>query len=244
MITGEFQTIFDMDFTTHGTQTFATDGNYTIGGYPFIKQNSSYDRLATTLDSNGLTFAPSQSSDWNTVANTRSLPFLCVKLKDMSSRFNLARMIRVWFHNPNNTAAAGYECTVVAIGNSSNNFSFIHKRGYGISGVGMSPTINTLGNTYNDYPTALNTTNDVIIMDIPCVFEPRYATYFGGMTNGNWPDVKNVTLCSWYDRGGDLSVANITALTLADFSVCLGSQRAGSGNLYTSVFKRLRVDIY
>lgn len=237
-----YRTVFDMDFTTQGTQTFATDGGYTIGGYPFTKQNSSYDRLAPTLDSNGLTFAPVYGADWNLGSNQRNLSLLGVKLKDVTDGSFLSKKIRVWFYNPNNTATAGYEDAVVTIGSNSSSYEFIHKRGYGLSGVGLSSAHNTSG-SYVDYVTALNSTNDVVMMDIKNIFSVKYATYFGGMTNGNWPDIKSMIIQSWYDKGLTISVPQSQSLTVASTSVCLSSQRSVSGNLYTTSFKRLRIDI-
>jgi len=71
-------TVMDLDLTTSGTQSINADGNYTIGGFSFKKENSAQDRIAMALTaSTGLVIQPTTSAYTNA---SRTAPLLWVAL--------------------------------------------------------------------------------------------------------------------------------------------------------------------
>lgn len=81
-----WQSIFDTNLTTSGSQTLNADGNYTIGGVVWTKFNSASDATAMALTSGvGLVIQPVAASEWYNA--TRTMPGLTATLPSLISAF-------------------------------------------------------------------------------------------------------------------------------------------------------------
>lgn len=235
-----FFTPVDIDFRREQSQTFSSDATYSMGGMIWTKQNTAHEASAAAVGSSGLVFSPSQASDWNTTG-TRQLPLMALRLRDVFN-FNLGMGVRLWVYNPGNAADANYENAVWTIGSGNANYEYLTKRGRGLSGNGVSAhmsTVNLRNNAYIDFVTALDATNDVVMMEFKNLAVPTWTTYVGGWREG-WPQMSSMRPVN-VNQG---TVIAATQLLPESIYVCLGAQRAGSGDAtYTVTYQRMRVDV-
>lgn len=118
-------TALDVNFASLSAQTLTSDGNYSLGGFTWSKQNTSHESAAMAITSSGLVITPAASSTYLSPV-TRTAPILVTSLGTDIPNFTGATPIRIWLYIQGVTGfscsgattiqeyAAGVECGVGA----------------------------------------------------------------------------------------------------------------------------------
>lgn len=233
-------TALDLDLTTQGSQTFSTNGNYTIAGLTFNKTNSANDASAPTLDSTGLTFQPGSTSDYN---GSRTMPAMFLKFADVIPNFDLSMDVRVTVYNSALNNTNNYDCSIVAVDTNSTTFGVGIKRGHGTAGVGFQSFYNKGGSNVSGFissGSAPSSSNNVIVIETPQIGNlTKYKTYDGAYpaaftSPSVWNPHKGYAVAT-----GTLSNDDVLASALG---LTLGAQRAGSGTSLVVKFARIKIE--
>lgn len=233
-------TVMDLDFTVQGSQTFSANQIYTIGGFPFTKINTANETTPSTLDSTGVTFVPVSATDYT--AATRTVPGLFLPLQKVIPSFRADMGLRIWAYNSSINNAANFDNAIMAVDTGSMAYSYVMKRGTGTTGAGSQVWIvqnSTNGTLVADLYTP-NTTNNVIVLEIPSYSGSAWRAFRGAFTGNNWPAMESLTQHNSFNTTGAI---NTTGITPQSLGVLLAAQRATSVTALTVKFARLRIDL-
>lgn len=246
---GGWTTILDLDLTTQPSQTLSPDGNYTIGGLTFKKENSTNDRVAMALtNGTGLVVQPVASSEYN--VGTRTLPLLWMAISQLSiPNLDWSTAIRVWVYISADNCSANYDNAVVGIDSDNTNYSVGALRGINgnaTAGLSYRRTFNS-GTTSAYLNQALSASNRVIVLPQLALAGIPSGNMFYGSYSG-WPATSAL---SWGTGIQDAVGAAVqpgiggeaAGNAPGNLGIVLGGMRAGSTNNSLSItFARLRVD--
>lgn len=249
-VRGDWQTVLDLDFTAQSSQSFTTDGSYTIAGISWTKFNSANEAThAQITNGTGLIWQPGSTSDYN--ASTRTFPGLYVPLSSIIPSYLLDPTTHVRFYLYTSAAnlTANFDNVVMAmdLGNSAN-YGCVAKYGFGTSGQGLQQFWNigatNLGFqsdafTVSGGPAATN----VMVMDVHRINGHTFQTGFGQYSSG-FPNVG--TSIQWLGHIQNTSAYHNFGYAnhLTNLMLTIGAQRAGSATALSVTMAHLRVDVH
>jgi hypothetical protein len=126
---GGWQTALDLDFTAETTQTLAPNGNYTIGGLTWKKENSAQEHASMVVtNGTGLVIQPGHSgglsAEYGNVPSLgggsadRSAPLLWLALSQLGiTNLDWTTGLRIWVNVSSQTLSAGGDGLVWGIDN-------------------------------------------------------------------------------------------------------------------------------
>lgn len=236
-----WQTALEIDFTAQTTQTFTSDGTYTIAGYTWTKINSANETAHTVLtNGTGIVWTPSSTGDLYTT--TRTLPALTINLSTYIPNFTLDTPIRVWLYESTSNEAQDYDSCVLAIERPSSNTNYVLKRGHAGSLV-QNATANFNGaNQGQTNSTGVYTGNGVMLIECSDGVASLKARHLVGVYNNGFPGYP--VLQSVGNLNGETGMNDVQWVgKAADWDVLIGAHRAGSGNnSYTATINRIRIE--
>jgi hypothetical protein len=169
IISSSWNTVLDLDFTTQPNQTLSPDGNYTIAGKLWTKENSASDDVAMNITNGvGLIITPNRSTGSNYVS-FRTAPLLRLPFSSFWSTADLATRIRIYVSlgDTSTDFGSGASGRYSATGIDSNNTDYliglerldngggsaafsvtVFIGGGGVSGDAVGPSISPVA-TYN-----------------------------------------------------------------------------------------------
>lgn len=262
------RTILDVDLRNASTQTFSSDGPYTISTGPgdipasssitLQKQNSAHEDVAMVLTNGvGITMSPSNPAIYG--GGTRTSPILWILLTTLFPTLDITMGLRIWAQwaddpTPNNTyqicgidtSGAGLDPST-ADPTTGGGFAAFAVRGTDASngGGGQLYTIfdvggvQTLGHSNLVVKGGLGSSNRVLQALSPAGLS-NFEQTLVGPTGSGWPTLSQLS----YGVGAVQSGAapfNIT--DAAKFGAFWGSQR-NIGSAFTTVLQRIRVDAF
>lgn len=231
---------YDVNLASLATQTFTTDGNYTIDGNTWTKFNSSAEVTHANLDgTTGLVFTPTSGSDYN--GTTRTLPGLYSNLSNFIPGYSVDWGVRIWVNVASSNEAANFDSAVCGVDTGSAVFGFVLKRGRTSTGsAGGSAFINISQSNagfQNDVYT-LSSSNNVMMIEVKPDLYPRFMAYSGAYSSG-WPAYNSLTRLHGYSANGGFDFGQLTTTPLKVF---LAAQRAGSTTSYVCKLGRLKIE--
>lgn len=243
---GGWTTILDLDFSAQATQAMATDGNYTIAGLTFSRQNAASDATAMALtNGSGLVIQPIAATDYFNA--TRTLPLVRLTLSQLGIP-NLAWStgIRIWAYVSTAVYSANYDNSLIALDGDNTNFVCASLRGYGAAAPGLTTRKIVAGATVGgqiNQPPAAN--NNVQCLVIPHIGGPEFFNIFGEYSGG-WPADSAMPYAGGITDTTGFTIQPSGTLVGPDvpgvYGIVLGAIRAGSGTALSVTFARLRVD--
>jgi hypothetical protein len=234
-----WRTVLDLDFTVQTPQTFTTNGNYTIAGKTWTKANSTGDSSAAKIDSTGMVFTPTSAAEY--AGGTRSSPIMSVKLTDLYSSIDMSTGIRIWAYISSNNQAANFDGSVHGLDNGTTGYGWAVYGGRTLSGQGLSiqSTFSGSGLGFLDSVQTLNTTNNVLMLELSNVLDMNGSYYYGSWNNG-WPAINTMKKAGLYTA---TSRAVATTTLLSDLQLFLSAKRGGSGTSLVVKFANIKVEI-
>lgn len=237
---GGWQTVLDLDFAAEASQTINTNGNWTIGGYTWVKANSVADATAMAVtNGTGLVITPVAASDYN--GGTMTLPRLSLTLAQLVGADNvLGSAFRITIYISAANALVNYDSTVWGIDSGSNVCGYLGKRGLTTSGAGLTSFLqaNSLNVGYVDRTMAIAAANNVVQLEVPSLggasFQARYGQYSAGFPAMSAMTPYNAYAVTTIDNAG---------LTGSNASLMLGGQRAGSATAFVTTIARVKVEV-
>lgn len=232
-------TVMDLDFTSLGTISLATNGTYNLGGYTWTKLNSAQDSVAAGIDSTGLAFTPTNSpnTNYSSSPSLRNLPLLTIPLTSAVPNFNLSTGIRVWVYNSVLTATQNYQISMVGVDNGTPSYNRHVKRGYSGTNIVYSAVANnSVEFVQATTAVATNSSSNVLMFELPQFNINLMNAYFGSYSSG-FPQLSSMTMLK-----PPLPTAwDPTAYTLANSVILLGGLVV-SGAPTVMKFARIKVE--
>ncbi len=232
----------DLDLTAQGSQTFTSDGTYTIGAYTFTKFNSANEVTHATLSSSGITFTPASTSDYNT---GKTYPGLYVDLASLLPLYDPSISVRVWAYNSAGNFSANYDNAVLSLdtGENATSYGYGYKRGYGTAGVGVATFFEYNNSNNSGFVSdlfSISSSNNVMVLEVSKLSSyPQFFSYRGSYSSG-WPTLASLTIQQvWTSSSSSNNWELANGKTL---KAGIGAQRSGSGTSLVVTFARLRVD--
>lgn len=243
---GSWQTALDLDFTAQTTQTLAPNGNYTIGGLSFKKENSANEVSSMVLtNGTGIVITPTSSTDL--VNGTRSLPLLFLALSQVSiPGLDWSTGIRAWIYVSASNPAANFDNTVLMIGNDSTDWSYNALRGNNSSqGLWLRRTINASSNATSVYGVTTNNTNfQVMSITVDSLWGNIYHGNLTTQVVPPWPSTVKPMNSYTDGTGGQTDGFAGNAGTPGAMGIAFGAMRSGSGTSFACTIARLRIDYH
>jgi hypothetical protein len=243
---GLWTTAVDIDFTAQSSQTFTTDGTYTIAGFTWTKNNSANEATHASIGPSGLNFQPASSTDLNT--NTYTAPTLAVALASLIPNFAIDMPIRVWLYTSANNSTTNYDGNDLVLGNATpaiaSGSSFV-RASRGVPNPGT-----TLGNYYalnlngarpsfESSADFANTNVQVIVMSDGMA--GGNSQLLVGNYNAGWPAESALAPVANATQAGGVTDITAFSITTAQ-NLILGAHRAGSSTALNITFSRLKVE--
>ena len=243
-----WQTALDLDFTVQTPQTFTTDGQYTINGLTWTKDNSANETVASSIGPNGLKFIPASTTDLN--AATYTAPTLSVPLSSIIPNYALDTPIRVWLYIGGINAAINYDGTDLALGNVTpaivSGSTYI-RAVKGVGNVG-STVVNYYALNLNGSRSSFEATADYIGNNVQVILVPdgmggAVSQLMTGLfvSGSSWPLESTLQPAANATVAG--GVTDITSVGNANAQrLVLGAHRAGSATNLVVTYNRIKVE--
>jgi hypothetical protein len=237
----EWATVWELDFSAQPDQTFATDGNYTIGGLTWNKVNSSGDATAMQIVNGvGLQITPTSSTDLGT--STWASPLISVSLDQLVPTGDVSTPLELWVYLASENAVASYDNTVMGFharsGGITNRLIGIFRGIYGSN----SAWLRWIENNYNAVDGLTNSqglATKTHILQLTNGFSGNHVqTYMAPDYSGGWPSRDQLTT-----RGEGAIGSSIlsTSTQLSGVNVFFSALRAGSGTAFQTTISRVRL---
>jgi hypothetical protein len=248
----QWVTALDLDWTAQGSQTINADGNWTIAGKTWVKDNSAHDSAAMQLtNGTGLIITPDGPS--NLSAATYTAPTFRVPLTTYIPTLSPNMPLRIWNWISTSNEAANFDEAFFGLmipnGGFANQYNVASFRGFtgGVNGWG-SQIIVLQSNVTVTGTSIPFTGNRVGMMSFPAgIFGGTSSMYTGTtVAGGVWPAVGSMFITT----APALSSAASAALASSgsgqrnanDINLFLSALRAGSGTAFAATFARTRID--
>lgn len=237
-------TALDLDFTAQPSQSLGTDGNYTIGGYPFFKSNSANDNTPMALtNGTGIVIIP-KAGGTDYFSGTINLPLIRIFLSNVIGNFSYGMPLRLWAYNSSINPAAEFDestLTLESAGVSSLNFNYAFKKGFNNNNAnGYITTMNINSSNQGQQNEQAFTTDNVMVLEIPRGLPSlEFRTYTGLYSNG-WPAASALNPHTMYTVSTQNPTTSIGAAS--NWTMSLGAERVNSATNLTVVFARMRID--
>lgn len=236
-------TALDLDFTSESSQTLTSNGNYTIGGLTWTKENSTNDNVAMAVtNGSGLVIQPKNTSDYN--GTTRTLPLIHTSLAGILPNIQPTTPVRIWLYVSAENISANYDGVKYGIETVNPN----PKSNSTLSGFhysASSPYKGQLyGGAYNN-GTSMSwgvapTSDNCQCLELIRGIAGMQFLFMSGVWSSGWPSVTALhmqaesVLTSGFQGIEYLGSCN-------DWRLFIGGQRAGSGTALSLTIARLRV---
>ena len=238
-------TDLDLDVTAQSTQTFGSDGTYTVAGNAnWRKINSAGDATPLVL-TNGVGIVVTPASATEMTGTTYNAPWIGVQLASLISGFHGMMPLKFCVHITANNVAANYDNALfgAAVYNSALLYQLTQYAQYGVNTVGTGSsatlTVSGLGTVYSD---GNGVSDNVVCAEMPDgAMGPHVNLYSGSYASG-WPS--DQSLRSWtFAVGGSGSTSNSSANLKDATSVYafVGAKRSSSATAYAVTYAHLRV---
>jgi len=225
-------TVLDLDFSAQSTQNLTSNGNYTVAGLTWKKENSANDNGSVTpriANGSGLELGCNGSGNYNGTG-ARTAPIFFLTLSQIVPTAMRRRKLRVYVELSGNEQNSG-DFGFVAIDTDDNGptVGTVVKRGnVSSAGIKLEQYLNGGAQYAVAKAFALSSANTVLVLDVDLG-----AFFFGevqtGAGGGAWPSYANTT--------PQLPTDSTVGIALGAVSL------SGSTPNYKAVFKRLRVDV-
>lgn len=243
--TTSWVTALDLDFTQQASQTFTSDGSYTISGLTWTKINSTNESSsAAIINGTGLKWTPGPNGD--IYAASYSAPGLQIPLSSIIPNFDLSMPIRCWIYISSDNAGGNFDNVYMAFANS-NNFNMNIKRGYNSFTGPSALNIFTNGNSnssniYQLTPSTGYYSSNVMVMEAPEGISAGRQLSYAGNYSSNWPNLSSLTPLN----AGlfSLQIDSHFANTPSNMNFVLGAHKAGGGSAvnYQPVIARIKIE--
>ena len=256
---GQWTTALDLDFTTQAPQTFTADGNYTIGGLTWKKENSAVETAHAAISAAGLNFQPGPGSYYNggPVSDSRTLPLLWLPLSSIMS-IDWDTSVRVWAYvSADNTTALGYGGACFGLdddgsgaGGNNNGNGYAIIRGYGgTQWVGESICCWAMINSDSQTSTVrvetpsmtLGDPNRVVVLQTAHLGDFQARAMFASNAT-IWPATSVLRAASFFVPANANIGAGPSQLAPTTMGIFLGGCGFGSGSAFSCTYARIRVD--
>lgn len=257
--TGGWQTAVDLDFTAQTTQSLATDGNYTIGGVTWTKQNSATDATPMAVtNGTGLVIKPTGSTDIQ--GPTYTAPLLWAPLSSLlPAAADWTTGLRLWLSlGAACNFSANFDSVVYGISTASDLVQYHVKYGYTPTSTGLGIVwswtyngVNEQGGSYlaaaRDAMTALAFgTNFTLCQQFDKVACREMTDFYGaGLAAGAAFPNLNTMLAGqsyFYNSASDVVTLSKLGATFANLGVFVGALRGASSTNLNVTVQRLRLD--
>lgn len=250
-------TLLDLDFTAESTQTIGANGNYTIGGKTWKKENAANEVVSMQItNGTGLVIKPNASA-YGSGSRTAPLIWLAFSQLTTTVDFTLMGNLRIWLQLISWTTTGGGNGSKVFSGVDTDSLSYSHSLAWNMfpsyptaiqmnlatNVNGSAATANTAGGDNNPDIT----TNKVMVMQIPGIGtgEPPPIFVSKGAYSSGWPSPKTGLTPFLGIFPTNAFGTNMPKFFPADvttgFGIVLGAMSSGSvGDIFTVA--RLRVD--
>lgn len=268
--TTDWLNIYNLDFTTLGNININSDANYTLNNIIWSAFNTTGGTQSISA-SNGLSFLTNSSSTyvWDT-ANSSLPPTFYLPINNIPGiassidgrggilnkniKYNYG--IRIWLYNDSLTPViADNQCAILGITsgviNQWSNVYWSLKRGYNGTQTSFSNSLACQTYNYGNAITpvsAIDTTNNVMVMEIPSIAKQNPLCYYGSWQNPGWPTyaslipVSSILTSTTWPSPFSLNGSSFTT-TSQYTNICISSQCYPSGTQTTATFKNIRIDI-
>ena len=232
-------TVMDIDFTSLGTISLTSNGNYNIGGYTWTKGNSTNDLTPAVIDSEGLKFNPTNSN--TSYDSGRTLPYIWTPLTVFSD-YSINVPISIWVYSTSNPVSE-WDNVTVAVDDNSRNLGIEMSRGFFYGGQGGRSTFTQSNSSVSagSHVYTLNTSNEVQVLEFPSgISSLIWNIYKGTYGSGDFPNFSNLQI-THSCRATSISY-NMNAV--GSMGVLLGAQRwvsATSG--FIAKYKRIKIKV-
>lgn len=230
------------DLRAFATQSLATDGNKTVGGFTFVKENSSGDSTPMALtNGTGVVMVPKAATNFSGSARTAGL-FKC-QLSQVIPGFNPDMRVRIWSYWSAQNPAANNDMAFSGI-DSVTPWPIQWRAGYGFfagfatthgeflqgafNGTAAAQTLT--GQTTPDLVTMLTLTDGIVIE--LAGLSGSGSAYAGGV----WPSVIPRTYTVATTTGGYSGSVDPTS-----YFAVWGAQRNGSATAYSATLAAIRI---
>jgi hypothetical protein len=244
-----WSTVLDLDFTAQASQSLAANGNFTIGGLSWQRENAANDRVAMALtNGTGVVIQPTTSDYTVAGGTTRTAPLLWLPLSALNiPSLDWTTGLRVWIAISGETSVAdtghgfftgvddnaagwwpGYGKT------ASNGFGTRLLRCGNLGSVGGAEGSNGGGAFAN---------NGVPVMrvDVLALYKTQTVMFPASPGTAPWPS-PGAILPNVAANNFQASLTPITQAVGAEFGIVLGAFAAGPGDQYRINVTRIRVD--
>jgi hypothetical protein len=264
----DWSTVMEIDFTQQPNQTFATDGNYTVGGFTWVKHNSTNDAVAASIiNGTGLNFQPGTNADYN--GNIHDLPYLWLSCANIfanyGNKFGWNTALRLFVSIGSDNLTADFDCEVFGFDNNGAALEGVVNRGYILpastttgtaTSVAITPNTSLGTASFQEDVFTLGNGNKTLCLEISSVQLHKINLYRTASLAVNTPFPPLSTfLPEQVTFMGGTSVAStvnlglivgagtgITSFYPQLMGIILGAKRAQSGTSLSIFFQRVRLD--
>lgn len=235
-----WQTALDLDFSAQSSQAMGTNGNYTIGGYTWARQNQASDRVAMALtNGSGLIIQPGTSDYFD---STRTVPLIRLPLSQLSiPNLSWSTRLRIWAYISADNSAANFDFCGVGIDNDTTTRDFFTVRMFNTTGnIGSRKNVDNVRTDALTSGLTLGATNRVLVCELEGVLPSVMRSYYGSYGSGNFPSL--TTLQS--TAGQTVAPLVSVGATVPDSMgvILLAGRASPSTTLLSVTFARVRVD--
>jgi len=231
-----WQSVYEVDFTAQGSQTFGADGNFTIDNKVWTVTQKANSRTFDVLNGTGIRVYPNtNSTDYENPSQT-SAPRIYIPVTNIFPSFSYPRhSIRIWFQSAVSGIDQNFERALRGVEKNAaqlefkimcedgNNPSFFRHHLVSL----ISNTLQYPSGTYTETPT----TDDVDVLTVV----PGSTWMYSGLYSGGWPTTFN---------NSAINMGFSTAQQIGNLNIILGSYNNTNnpGNMTHDV-KRMLVQI-
>lgn len=220
-----------LDFKSLPNQVISSDGDVSVGDISCTKLCSSNESVPMEIIPDvGLVVQPANGSDYT--GGTYAWPQLFIKLIDLIPDFNLGMSLRITLGISSFNGTQSYDNALLAVTSGNCGHGWTAKRGYNPGGVGVTTMLvsnyNNIWSTHQNL--TLDSTNNVIVLDIPALYGTTAISGVGAITDGSLPNLNTIipTGCG--------TTTSVTSNALAtNMGVAIGGLRGSPGTTGLSI---------
>ena len=260
----DWSAVAEIDFTQQPNQTFATNGNYTIGGFSWFKNNSINELVSSSIiNGSGLNFQPASTANYD--GNAHGLPYLWLSFSNLfqnyGNKFGWNTSIRLFVSIGTDNPTTNFDNEIFGFDNNGAALEGVMNRGFVVGGQGSASQVTitpntTTGNFQNDLFT-LGSGNKTMCLEISSPQLHKLNAYRTSSLAVNVPfpplstfQPAQVTYMGGSEATTFTNLGNIigpgtgiTAFFPQSMGIILGAKKPSDGsNAYSVFFQRIRVD--
>jgi hypothetical protein len=260
----DWSTVAEIDFTQQPNQTLAPDGNYTIGGFSWVKKNSINELVSCSIiNGSGLNFQPASTANYD--GNAHGLPYIWLSFtnlfKNYGNKFGWNTSIRLFVSIGTDNPTTNFDNELFGFDNNGAALEGVMNRGFLSSGTGSASQVTivpstTTGNFQIDNFT-LGSSNKTMCLEISSPQLHKVSAYRTGSIAINTPFpplstfqpaqvtyMGGVEATTFVNLGAIIGAGTgITSFFPQLMGIILGAKKpSDSTNAYSIFYQRMRVD--